>query len=508
MFELLLQADKSLAAGALDQAERTYWQLVELDSSNAIALAGLARVALVRGDRRMARKYADQALTVDPDSHAAKRVMAALESDAAAEAETAPTHELIAAQNLEALSRRHMADRRTPVFEQSADELDETAEHAPDGEPAPETPVAALSPEEAAAEAEAQAAEAEAIAAETAALAEATVIDKLSRPARHAAGSAPAKPTRGKTRPDQILPMPAEPLKERRQAGRLAAAAAAAAAQAAAAAAPVHARHEPHHAMPMGRRYFEADDLRVPLVADPFSKAEMAAAVEAVDDLPETAEAGAAAGARDDTFNELVNAIDATEADESVAMRIALMAGTTDAEAAPGEASPWPGEDEAAEAEAVARRLALIENEAGLDAAEREAAQAGDATAAADGASFEAAEAGAMADVLEAEPAGGAVEAAAETQARTQPAVLTDEDEQSEEEAEAQALREAMAIVLGGETDAGSTMAAAATAAPAGAGEPQTEEPEPEAPPTTPEDTDIDAGDGRKKGLFSRFRGN
>src|SRR5450759_149893 len=43
MFELLLQADKSLAAGALVQAERTYWQLVDLDPSNAMALAGQAR---------------------------------------------------------------------------------------------------------------------------------------------------------------------------------------------------------------------------------------------------------------------------------------------------------------------------------------------------------------------------------------------------------------------------------------------------------------------------------
>ena len=46
MFELLLQADKALAEGLLDQAERTYWQLIELDPTNAIAVAGLARVSL------------------------------------------------------------------------------------------------------------------------------------------------------------------------------------------------------------------------------------------------------------------------------------------------------------------------------------------------------------------------------------------------------------------------------------------------------------------------------
>jgi len=68
MFELLLQADKSLADGALAQAERTYWQLVDLDPSNAIAFSGLARVALARGDERLARGFADRALDLDPES--------------------------------------------------------------------------------------------------------------------------------------------------------------------------------------------------------------------------------------------------------------------------------------------------------------------------------------------------------------------------------------------------------------------------------------------------------
>jgi len=68
MFELLLQADRALAKGALDQAERTYWQLVELDPTNAMAVAGLARVWLERGDERSARTFADRALSIDPDS--------------------------------------------------------------------------------------------------------------------------------------------------------------------------------------------------------------------------------------------------------------------------------------------------------------------------------------------------------------------------------------------------------------------------------------------------------
>ena len=36
MFEVLLQAGKALEAGELDQAEESYWQIVELDPSNAI----------------------------------------------------------------------------------------------------------------------------------------------------------------------------------------------------------------------------------------------------------------------------------------------------------------------------------------------------------------------------------------------------------------------------------------------------------------------------------------
>ena len=66
MFEVLLQADRALASGDLDQAERSYWQLVELDPTNAIAVTGLARVSVERGDRRLARTLAVQALAIDP----------------------------------------------------------------------------------------------------------------------------------------------------------------------------------------------------------------------------------------------------------------------------------------------------------------------------------------------------------------------------------------------------------------------------------------------------------
>ena len=109
MFELLLQADKALADGALDQAERTYWQLIELDPTNAIAVAGLARISLERGDERLARTLADRALGIDPDGLVARRVLEAISGGETGSSEPAPADlPLLAAQRLEALGRRRV----------------------------------------------------------------------------------------------------------------------------------------------------------------------------------------------------------------------------------------------------------------------------------------------------------------------------------------------------------------------------------------------------------------
>jgi tetratricopeptide (TPR) repeat protein len=438
MFELLLQADKSLADGALEQAERTYWQLVDLDPSNAIAFSGLARVALARGDERLARDFAGRALDLDPESVAARHVLEILEhSGSASVAPESHAQEMIAARSLEILGRRIKVDgARVRIAPEDEDEID---------------------------------------------------------------GPTPA-------------PVAAEAV--------------------AAPVAPVRARHEPHQAMPLGRRYFEPEALRVPL-ADQFSKAEMAAAIEAVeaiDDVDVVAMAPEAQPTRGDADStaETLDAIEATKADESVAMRIALMSDAAVLDNAESASAEVSGDTETTEAElaeadaTIAMRIALLTNAAGMVAAEEEVGTDEAAQEAID--EFEAAEflAGHQAAqqnraALKEVEAAARLESAEATfevavERPTEPEIeaprrryaRTDDEDASEEEAEAQALREALAIVLGGEGDA----------VPGGAAEvPIVEAPVAEVPAADTSKGKVsyearaDAGEPRKKGLFRRFRG-
>jgi thioredoxin-like negative regulator of GroEL len=74
MIELMLEAERAMGIGLLDNAERLYRQVVALDPRNSIAVTGLARIALERGDQRGAYTLARQALALDADNPLARHL--------------------------------------------------------------------------------------------------------------------------------------------------------------------------------------------------------------------------------------------------------------------------------------------------------------------------------------------------------------------------------------------------------------------------------------------------
>ncbi len=97
MIEALLQAERLLVVGLVDQAERIYRGALEQDPNNSIAVVGLARVALERNDDELAYQHAQRALQIDPENVAAQKlearlgeVLTARASAPAAESSTAP----------------------------------------------------------------------------------------------------------------------------------------------------------------------------------------------------------------------------------------------------------------------------------------------------------------------------------------------------------------------------------------------------------------------------------
>lgn len=78
MIEQLLQADRLLAVDQVDAAEAIYQRVADLDPNDAIAVVGLARVALARGDDRRAHELASRALGIDPANDMARRMEARL----------------------------------------------------------------------------------------------------------------------------------------------------------------------------------------------------------------------------------------------------------------------------------------------------------------------------------------------------------------------------------------------------------------------------------------------
>ena len=82
MIELLLVAEQLFDDGAFDLAELLFTQVAQADPRNAIAVAGLARVALARGDHEKAFDEARRALAIDPEESAAQRLIDELIADA------------------------------------------------------------------------------------------------------------------------------------------------------------------------------------------------------------------------------------------------------------------------------------------------------------------------------------------------------------------------------------------------------------------------------------------
>lgn len=93
MIEVLLEAERALTHGLLDHAERLYRQVAENDPKSSIAVMGLARVALERGDDRTAYLHARTALAIDPDNPAAQHLVMRLSEVMAGRGETPPTAE-------------------------------------------------------------------------------------------------------------------------------------------------------------------------------------------------------------------------------------------------------------------------------------------------------------------------------------------------------------------------------------------------------------------------------
>jgi thioredoxin-like negative regulator of GroEL len=79
VIELLLQAERAMSVGLIDRAETLYVQVSEADPQNSIAVVGLARVALERGDEPGALDLARRALSIDPENAAASRMVERLE---------------------------------------------------------------------------------------------------------------------------------------------------------------------------------------------------------------------------------------------------------------------------------------------------------------------------------------------------------------------------------------------------------------------------------------------
>ena len=76
--EELLRADRALSVGLVDQAEQLYRKVADDDPANAVAVVGIARVLLERGDEAGAYEQVTRALELEPTLQPALRMEARL----------------------------------------------------------------------------------------------------------------------------------------------------------------------------------------------------------------------------------------------------------------------------------------------------------------------------------------------------------------------------------------------------------------------------------------------
>ena len=93
MIEVLIEAERALTHGLVDQAERLYRQVADNDPKSSIAVMGLARVALERGDDQTAYVHGRAALVIDPENPAAQHLVMRLTEVMAGRGETPPSVE-------------------------------------------------------------------------------------------------------------------------------------------------------------------------------------------------------------------------------------------------------------------------------------------------------------------------------------------------------------------------------------------------------------------------------
>jgi tetratricopeptide (TPR) repeat protein len=510
MFEVLLQAGKFLEAGELDQAEDSYWQIVELDPSNAIAVAGLARVSMERGDSRLARTFAERALVLDPESAAARRTLEALDGGAtAAPAPERPDLPLPTTLRPDASLRRLPANDADEGAEDASDaeddDSDEQVRRFPP-EPLPDRRRGERPPDD--------------VPADDVAAAEAVAPADGPPAAAPPAAAPPAAETAAKPS-GLIRPKTHQALGDRIR----------------------------RHLVPEDGKTSQRGD-------DPFAAAESAAAIEAVGDTDDVVidegvvRVGRAPGQAHDKQGEVLGAVDATDEDESIAMRLALVSDAAGLEASELDARQTEAgaeldaaQVEAAELEAAqvdedvfgvaelvaaeelgsvpSRRIDLDALEAGLQAAELRATQRGAGESGAAAPTNLELENGPAAD----EPDAGGPASGALAAARPIPEQI--EGGTSEEDAEAAAFREALDVVLsdGGDGTELGTALIGATRPPQPArigtqlpmSDSRESAPEPPAVGDTPEEPSAvpeEEADSepntepRRKGFLRRFRGD